>query len=264
MVEPSCDMLFDCSMFRIFLTFLICFCSNAFAFEDPTNKKPFVPWLWNEQLKPTIENSLSTEGLAIIGTSLAGSALAHEYDTDVYEHNRRGKDLIFDSETSGFLGTLGGGGLGIGIAAAQLFLDQENGLKHARTIMLTSLSHVTSAFIVSRKRPDLRHYYLPFDSAYPSGHASSIFATATALSYAYGWVAGAPSFALATAISAARVSENAHWLSDVVAGAGLGIFWGVASYKVPEEKPEVAKSAIQFLPPQSLRGGLLLSIRVGF
>ena len=246
---------------KVFFFFLILFnTSHTWAVEDPTNGKPFLPWVWEDQLRPTIESSISKKGLITLGATTAATVGSLYYDTDVYEHNRRGKNLVFDQETSGFLGTLGGGGLGVGIAALQLFFDQQNGLKHGRAIMLTSFNHVVLAFAFSRKRPDGRPDYLPFDSAFPSGHSSSIFATATSLSYAYGWLAGVPAFTLATAISAARVSENTHWLSDVVAGAGIGMFWATASYNVSDKLP----GEVRIFPPVLLNGGAIINASVDF
>jgi hypothetical protein len=237
--------------------------ARSLAFEDPTNKKPFFPWLWTDQINPTLENAFSKDGIIVVGTTVPATVLSHQYDSDVHEHNRRGENLIFDRDTAGFLGTLGGGGIGIGIVTIQLFVDQQNGLEHGRAILLTAANHATLALISSRKRPDNRADYLPFDSAFPSGHASSIFATATSLSYSYGWLVGIPSYALATSISLARVSENSHWLSDVVAGAGLGIFWGVASHKVAREQNE-QKQTVRVLPPSLLRGGGMVNVALDF
>jgi undecaprenyl-diphosphatase len=61
--------------------------------------------------------------------------------------------------------------------------------------------------------------------SFPSGHASLAFATATCLA------AALPRWAVlfflgASAVAAERVLENAHYPSDVVAGAGLGVLCG--------------------------------------
>ena len=212
----------------------------SFGAEDPTGGKPFLPWLWSDQLKPTIANSLEKDGLWIVGGTLATTALSHQFDDDIYDHSRNGGEPLMDGEISGLLGTLGGGGLGIGITVAQLFLDQPNGLKHGRAIFLTTVSHASLAFAVQRERPGGRGDFLPFPSSFPSGHSSSNFATASALAYAYGWKVGVPAYMVATSIAAARVSENAHYLSDVVAGAGLGIFWAAASYRVDESRESLS------------------------
>jgi membrane-associated phospholipid phosphatase len=68
-----------------------------------------------------------------------------------------------------------------------------------------------------RTRPDGSSY------SFPSGHASSAFATATVLQRFYGWKVGVPAFALAGYVGGSRLSENRHYLSDVIFGGAIGI-----------------------------------------
>jgi membrane-associated phospholipid phosphatase len=76
-----------------------------------------------------------------------------------------------------------------------------------------------------RLAPFELHPFPPFGTknlCFPSGHACLAFATAAALAILwprFRWMF----YALATLVAIERVSENAHWLSDVVAGAALGI-----------------------------------------
>lgn len=60
--------------------------------------------------------------------------------------------------------------------------------------------------------------------SWPSGHATAAFAVAAALAEELGgamtWVA----YPLATGVAWSRVHEGAHWASDVVMGAAVGIF----------------------------------------
>jgi membrane-associated phospholipid phosphatase len=61
--------------------------------------------------------------------------------------------------------------------------------------------------------------------SFPSGHTALAFATATCLAQAFPrW--RAVLFLLAAIVGAERMLENAHYLSDVVAGAGVGIACG--------------------------------------
>ncbi len=58
--------------------------------------------------------------------------------------------------------------------------------------------------------------------AFPSGHATVVFAAAAAAAMLWPkwrWVF----YIIATLVAIERVAENAHWVSDVVAGAALGI-----------------------------------------
>jgi hypothetical protein len=68
-----------------------------------------------------------------------------------------------------------------------------------------------------RTRPDGTSY------SFPSGHTASAFATATVLQRYYGWKVGIPAFALAGYVGGSRLSENRHYLSDVLFGASIGI-----------------------------------------
>src|SRR3954453_584098 len=61
---------------------------------------------------------------------------------------------------------------------------------------------------------------------FPSGHASTSFASAMVLQAHYGWKLGLPAFLLAGYTGASRVIANQHWTSDVVFGAAVGIASG--------------------------------------
>jgi membrane-associated phospholipid phosphatase len=78
---------------------------------------------------------------------------------------------------------------------------------------------------VRRRRPGGS---LRWDSrtSFPSGHAAGTFATAMILNDYYGWKAGVPAFAMASYVAISRVTDNSHFLSDVVFGAALGVSAG--------------------------------------
>ncbi len=59
--------------------------------------------------------------------------------------------------------------------------------------------------------------------AFPSGHSSASFASAGVLQQHFGWKAGAPAYAVAGFVAWTRVRDRAHWVSDVVFGAALGL-----------------------------------------
>jgi membrane-associated phospholipid phosphatase len=74
---------------------------------------------------------------------------------------------------------------------------------------------------VSRGRPDGSDAL-----SFPSGHASTAFALATVAEKHYGWKIGIPSYLAASTIGLSRISNNKHYLSDVIAGAALGVITG--------------------------------------
>jgi hypothetical protein len=75
---------------------------------------------------------------------------------------------------------------------------------------------------VDRKRPDGGGH------SFPSGHTAAAFASASVLHGHFGWKVGAPAYSLSAYIGWTRLRDDQHWLSDLVAGATLGVIVGQA------------------------------------
>lgn len=63
-------------------------------------------------------------------------------------------------------------------------------------------------------------------TSFPSGHTAQAFAAATFMSKEYGHLSiwySIGAYGVATAVGTMRVMNNRHWVSDVLAGAGIGI-----------------------------------------
>ena len=77
-----------------------------------------------------------------------------------------------------------------------------------------------------------RPYSDSFNS-FPSGHTFTAFAGAEILRREYGkdypWI-GVAGYAVATSVGLLRIYNNSHWMSDVMAGAGLGILSASITY----------------------------------
>jgi len=72
--------------------------------------------------------------------------------------------------------------------------------------------------------------------AFPSGHTIEAFGFATVIAEQYKNIKIVPiiSYTLAAGVGLSRITEDAHWLSDVIMGAALG--YGIGKYMVRERK----------------------------
>jgi membrane-associated phospholipid phosphatase len=115
-----------------------------------------------------------------------------------------------------------------------------------RTQILAQAATQLIKFTTQRTRPD------GTSLSFPSGHTSSSFGTATVLQSHFGWKAGVPAFAVATWVAASRVEKDRHFVSDVVAGAALGIMAG--------RSITLGRGAMRFaISPMAAPGGLGVS-----
>ena len=98
--------------------------------------------------------------------------------------------------------------------------------------LLGSLSSLAFKTIIGRQRPyetASRSRFGQGSDSFPSGHTTAVFAAAQVFADEmprgqWGWRVLA--YGLAGATAYARMDSNAHWLSDTVAGAALGIATG--------------------------------------
>jgi len=89
--------------------------------------------------------------------------------------------------------------------------------------------------------------------AFPSGHASAAFATASVLERHLGYRGAWPTFVVAGYVATSRLADNRHFLSDVVFGSALGIAsgWTVVGRH--------GKSNYALMPVPT-RGGMMVSV----
>lgn len=117
-------------------------------------------------------------------------------------------------------------------------------------ILSAIITHGTKR-IVQRDRPFVTYSFIEKRDAggsysFPSGHTSSAFQSATALSILYPkWYVIVPSYLWATSVGWARMYQGVHYPSDVFIGAVVGAGSAWVAYKVrkridkkPTEKKE--------------------------
>ena len=158
---------------------------------------------------------------AAIAVAATGAALL--FDDEIADIAQRNNDGVLDS-----VETLGGGGSDKVMAGLFLYGVSAND-RHARGAATDMfISSVVASRIITPVLKAAVHRTRPNgddDDSFPSNHATQAFALASAVAAEYPrarWIA----YGLATGVSLARVSHNAHWASDVVAGAAIGTFVG--------------------------------------
>jgi membrane-associated phospholipid phosphatase len=144
------------------------------------------------------------------------------------------------------------GPITVGLLGAGLISGNDNitraGGRLAATLALAGATSTVAKLALGRPRPNESldaDGYSPFSGqeAMPSGHTTVAFALATALAddIHRTW-ASVGLYSIATGVGWSRVNDNKHWLSDVAAGAVLGItsaklvngHWRIFNLRPPE------------------------------
>lgn len=113
-------------------------------------------------------------------------------------------------------------------------IGMANAISMAGTIALKN--------ITKQNRPDKSEF-----TSFPSGHTSIAFTGAQLIHEEYGHhgiLMSIAAYGTATAVAGLRITNNKHWLADVVFGAGYGILSTKLAYKYyPKIKPKLGKLA---------------------
>lgn len=109
-----------------------------------------------------------------------------------------------------------------------------------QTALLIKSELIMAAIVLPLKkltaipRPDTH-----FPNSFPSGHTAQAFVAATFLHKEYGRenpLYSVLAYSTATGIGLLRVMNNRHWISDVLVGAGIGIFATNLAYLTHKNK----------------------------
>jgi len=180
-----------------------------------------------------------THDWLILGGIAAGIGTVAAFDEDI-EHGIRGARNNTMTNILDNVQPLGNE-YAIGIVGTFYIYGEFFKDPRAKTTALDSISAtaiasgiVTNSFkyVIGRGRPTDGHgayNFRPFSGqdSFSSGHTTEAFALASVITEHYNapWVQVA-SYGLASAVGYARLNNNRHWPSDVLAGATIGTFVG--------------------------------------
>lgn len=190
-----------------------------------------------------------------------------------------GTGALFDGPTERFfeerarapqLGRIGQtvGGASVVSRASLLLFAAGRGSRDARfraatydVMQATLVTHAYTTALklaVGRTRPDGSD-----DLSFPSGHTSNAFAWATVARHHYGGRVGALAYGAAGLIGLSRMEKDVHHLSDVLAGATLGVL--VGRTVVREDGEPLAQPRFGLVPMSDPTGrGIGMGVSLSF
>jgi membrane-associated phospholipid phosphatase len=92
-------------------------------------------------------------------------------------------------------------------------------------------------FTVREPRPNNGH----IRTSFPSGHAASAFSFAAVVGEEHEWYYAVPAYALAGFVGLSRVNDGQHRIHDVIAGAAIGMSYGIG-LAIRHSKPDATGS----------------------
>jgi hypothetical protein len=202
------------------------------------------------------------------GETLAAIGVAHEYDDNVRAHFANASSAALDGKDPNSLRDAApAAAIVVGTWTFAAFLDDSAGYEEGRQMLeaagLSALSITLFKFAAGRKRPNETtqvDVWSQGGDSFPSMHASAAFAIGTVLAESggdeYRWLRRTLGYGIAGATAYARLHDNVHWLSDVVAGAGLGI--ATAHFVMNRGEARDEQSAFMLVPTD---GGVMLTYR---
>lgn len=245
------------------LSILLC-CKCGIAQE---NSERFLNWLTQDPVD-MVSNVGSTDLLTLgaFGVGTSAISISDAAVSDNFQRNFRHSKLLDFSNKWGDWKIAAP--VSAGIFATSLLTNdskfQDAAFTSLQSILMTNITVNTSKFLFARERPVTENNPYNFEfvergaTSFPSGHTSTAFALFTPWMVYY---PGPVTYSLMTipvGTAIARVAKGKHWLSDVVAGAGIGFAMG---YYLSQKHLKFQSNNIQITPSAGMNN---VSLTVNF
>lgn len=207
------------------------------------------------------------------GGALAAIAVAHHYDSQARTHYVSGSRLPYGPKESGELkDALPGAALFLGTWGYATLIGSHTGETEAGNMLESGgLSLVTVyalKYVVRRPRPDSTtdaNHWFGGGTSFPSEHTAAAFAVGTVLAESgnpeFRWLRRTIGYGIGIGTAYLRMKHNAHWLSDTVAGAALGMATAHFVMDRSQQREEQEDSELSLVPVQ---GGMMLAFSTNF
>jgi membrane-associated phospholipid phosphatase len=210
------------------------------SYQDETGPKKYLEWLWKDPVNLLTRPAFwDGEQWRTFGIEAGITGALFPLDNTVRDSVRDNRSASLDDGLN-TVRSITGGGTYYFAASAAIFssglIVQNEKLADSGFLAFESVAYAGGLeegikFVTGRERPNTaRNQYQfhgpgghAFNSSFVSGESTVAFAFASSVSEVWQnpWVTW-PLYMFAGAVSAQRITDNKHWLSDVVGGAFLG------------------------------------------
>jgi len=172
---------------------------------------------------------------AWFGGALVAIGATHHYDTQVRTHFLKTLTSAPTTSSKDVQDAIPAAAVFVATWGYANLIDDRNGRAEAWAMLeaagLASVSGYALKYAVGREGPDRtsdpNQWRKGGGNSFPSAHSTAAFAVGTVLAESgsddYRWMRRVLGYGLGAATGYERLKHNAHWLSDTVAGAALGI-----------------------------------------
>lgn len=106
----------------------------------------------------------------------------------------------------------------VAVGTTLIIGDKKGTLQFAKGFLLSQVVTLSLKAVIEKDRPNMENR-----DAFPSGHTSTTFQSASFIQKRYGWKYGIPAYLLAGITGYSRIDSDHHDFSDVLAGAIIGV-----------------------------------------
>lgn len=106
----------------------------------------------------------------------------------------------------------------VAVGTTLIIGDKKGSFQFAKGFLVNQVITLSLKVVIEKDRPNMENR-----DAFPSGHTSTTFQSASFIQKRYGWKYGIPAYLLAGITGYSRIDSDHHDFTDVLAGAIIGV-----------------------------------------